>query len=274
VRTHHTVIRRRTGFAGLELANLWDYRELIVYLAWRDVLVRYKQTAIGIAWALIRPIFTMLVFVIVFGRLGKLPSDGVPYPLLTFSGLLAWQLFSNAFGESSASVVGSSSMISKVYFPRLIVPLSSVIASLIDFAVMLVFLVGLMIWYRVPVRPTVVFLPLFTLIALVFALGLGIWFSALFVKYRDIRHVLPFIVTMGTYISPVGFSSSIVPARWRPLYALNPMVATIDGMRWSLYGRPALHPGEIWIAIAVAIGVLLGGVYYFRQTETTFADLI
>jgi lipopolysaccharide transport system permease protein len=271
---HHTVIRRRTGLTALQLGEVWQYRELVAYLAWRDILVRYKQTAIGIAWALIRPIITMAVFVIVFGRIGKLPSNGIPYPLLTFAGLLAWQLFANAFNESSASVVGNSAMISKVYFPRLIVPISSVIASLIDFAIMCVFLVAMLLWYRMPVRPTIVFLPLFTLLVIVASLGFGIWFSALYVKYRDIRHLIPFIVQMGTYISPVGFSSSVVPEHWRLLYALNPMVAAIDGFRWALFGSPSLRPLEILMAFVVSLSVLIGGVYYFKQTERTFADVI
>jgi lipopolysaccharide transport system permease protein len=274
MQTHHLVIRHRTGLARLQLSELWDYRELIAYLAWRDILVRYKQTVIGVAWALVRPLVTMVVFVVVFGKIGKLPSDGVPYPLLAFTGLLAWQLFSNAFGESSASVVGSSNMVSRVYFPRLIVPISSVVGSLIDFAIMCVVLVVLLLWYRIPIHLTILFLPFFIILLIVISLGLGIWFSALFVKYRDIRHVIPFLIQIGTYISPVGFSSSVVPARWRTLYALNPMVGVIDGFRWCLFQRPELHPTEIGIASAMAAALLIGGVYYFRQTERTFADII
>jgi lipopolysaccharide transport system permease protein len=271
---HHIVIRKRTGIAHLQLGELWEYRELIGFLAWRDILIRYKQTVIGVAWALVRPLATMFVFVLVFGRIGKLPSDGVPYALLTFSGLLPWQLFSNAFGESSASIVGNSTMISKVYFPRLIAPVSSVIGSLIDFAIMCVVLAGLLLWYRIPVGPTIVWLPAFTLLVMIVSLGFGIWFSALYVKYRDVRHLIPFIIQLGTYISPVGFSSSVVPAKWRLLYALNPLVAVIDGFRWSIFGRQPPHASELIASSSVAVIVLVGGMYYFRQTERTFADII
>lgn len=268
------VIRRRTGLAALQLGELWAFRELLALFAWRDVLVRYKQTAIGIAWALIRPLLTILVFTFVFGRLGNLPSGGVPYPLLTFAAVLPWQLFATALGESSMSVVGSAHILSKVYFPRLIVPLSSVIASLVDFAISLgIFLIALAV-YGVPFTVRLLALPLYIALCLLTALGLGFWFSALFVRFRDVRHLVPFIVQLGIYISPVGFSSEIVPERWRTLYALNPLVAVIDGFRWCTLGQPQVRPLEVALAAAVGTVLLISGAYYFRQTERTFADLI
>ena len=268
------VIRRRTGLAALQLIDVWNFRELLTLFAWRDILVRYKQTVIGILWALIRPLLTILVFTFVFGKLGNLPSHGVPYPLLTFAAVLPWQLFSTALNESSMSVVGYAHILSKVYFPRVLIPLSAVVASLVDFAISLViFLIALAI-YGVPFTPRILVLPLYIALCLTFALGLGFWFSALFVRYRDVRHLVPFIVQLGIYISPVGFSSDIVPERWRPLYALNPLVAVIDGFRWCTLGQPALRLGEAAMAFVVSVLLLISGLYYFRQTERTFADLV
>lgn len=270
----HIVIRRRSGLAALQLAEVWRYRELLALFAWRDVLVRYKQTAIGILWALIRPLLTIVVFTFVFGKLGNLPSGGVPYPLLTFAAILPWQLFSTALSESSMSVVGNAHILSKVYFPRILIPFSSVMASLVDFAVSLVIFLIALLAYGVPLTPRLLALPLYIGLCLVAALGLGFWFSALFVRYRDIRHLVPFIVQLGIYVSPVGFSSDIVPAQWRPLYALNPLVAVIDGFRWCTFGRPQLRPAELALAVAVSLIVLGSGIYYFRQTEREFADLV
>ncbi|HYH10661.1 MAG TPA: ABC transporter permease [Thermoanaerobaculia bacterium] len=268
------VIRRRTGLAALQLSDIWHFRELLALFAWRDVLVRYKQTVIGILWALIRPLLTILVFTFVFGKLGGLPSEGVPYPLLTFAAVLPWQLFATALGDSSVSVVGNAHILSKVYFPRVLIPISAVIASLVDFAISLViFLIALAV-YGVPFSPRLLALPLYIALCITFGLGLGFWFSALFVRYRDVRHLVPFIVQLGIYISPVGFSSDIVPERWRTLYALNPLVAVIDGFRWCTLGQPALRLGEITGAVAVSVILLISGIYYFRQTERTFADLV
>lgn len=272
--TAHIVIRRRTGLAALQLGDIWQYRELLGLFAWRDVLVRYKQTAFGVLWALIRPLLTILVFTFVFGKLGGLPSGGVPYPLLTFAAVLPWQLFSTALGESSASVVGSAHILSKVYFPRLLIPLSSVLASLVDFAISLAIFVIALALYGMPLTPRLLVLPFYIVLCLVAALGLGFWFSALFVRYRDVRHLVPFIMQLGIYVSPVGFSSDIVPERWRTLYALNPLVAVIDGFRWCTLGQPALRPGEIAVAVVLSVGLLLSGIYYFRQTERSFADLV
>ena len=219
--------------------DLWRYRELFYFLAWRDILVRYKQTVIGIAWALIRPLLTMAVFTVVFGKIAKLPSEGVPYPLLVFAAMLPWQFFATALGEASISLIGNSNLISKIYFPRLIVPAGSVITSFVDFLISGAFLVALMAWYRFVPDWRLLTLPFFILLAFAAALGSGLFLAALNVEYRDFRYIVPFIVQFGMYISPVGFSSSVVPEKWRLLYSLNPMVGVIDGFRWALLGGKA-----------------------------------
>jgi lipopolysaccharide transport system permease protein len=254
---------------------LWRYRELLLLLAYRDTSVHYKQTIIGIAWALVRPLTTMLVFVLVFSKVANLPSDDVPYPLLVLAGMLPWQLFASALGESSNSLVNNANLISKVYFPRLVVPLSSLAVGLVDFLICLPVLVALMIAYQVTPTWRLAFVPLFLGLALAAACSLGLWLCALNVRYRDVRYTIPFLVQVGLYLSPVGYSTSVVPEGWRWLFSLNPMVGVIDGMRWSLFGtRPPF--GEIsfalsWIVMTV---LLIGGVRYFRRTERTFADVI
>lgn len=256
--------------------DLWRYRELFYFLAWRDILVRYKQTVIGIAWSVLRPLLTMIVFTIVFGKLAKLPSDGeVPYPILVFAAMLPWQFFANAFADAGNSLITNSSMVSKVYFPRLIVPASTIIVSLVDLFISAFILAGLMLWYGYLPDTRIIFLPVFMLIAFFAVMGAGLWIAALNVKYRDFRYVIPFIVQFGLYISPVGFSSSIVPEEWRFLYSLNPMVGVIDGFRWSLLGGEAViyWPGMILSLSLVSI-ILITGVWYFRRTEKTFADVI
>jgi lipopolysaccharide transport system permease protein len=255
--------------------DLWNYRELFYFLAWRDILVRYKQTTIGIGWALLRPLLTMLVFTIVFGKLAKLPSDGVPYPILVFSALLPWQFFANAFSECSNSLIGNSHLISKVYFPRLILPTSSVIVSFVDFLISGAILLGLMAWYDFWLSWRVLVLPLFILVTFVAAMGAGCWISAMNVKYRDFRYIVPFIVQFGLYISPVGFSSAIIPEKWRMIYSLNPMVGVIDGFRWAVLGRDVIFyvPGLI-LSIGLVMMFFVTGIWYFRKTERTFADII
>jgi len=248
---------------------------LFYFLAWRDILVRYKQTAIGIAWAVIRPLLTMVVLTIVFGKLAKLPSEGVPYPILVFAAMLPWQFFANAFSESSNSLIGNANLISKVYFPRLVIPTSAVIVSFVDFFLSGIILIGLMAWYDFwPTWRVFTLLPLI-LISFATAMGAGFWISALNVKYRDFRYVVPFIVQFGLYISPVGFSSSVVPEKWRMIYSLNPMVGVIDGFRWAILGKDTLIyvPGFLLSMGLVAL-LLLTGVQYFRKTERTFADVI
>jgi len=255
--------------------DLWRYRELFYFLAWRDLLVRYKQTVVGAAWSLIRPFLTMIVLTVVFGRLGKMPSGGIPYPLLVFCGVLPWQFFSSALSESGNSLVGNSNLISKIYFPRLVMPASSVITSFVDFLISALFLLGLMIWFRFVPPATVAFLPFFVLLAFAASLGAGLWIAALMVEYRDFRIIVPFIVQFGLYISPVGFQSSIVPAKYRLIYALNPMVGVIDGFRWCLLGGQQVIS---WSGLAVStmgiVVLLFSGVWYFRKTEQFFADII
>jgi lipopolysaccharide transport system permease protein len=255
--------------------DLWRYRELMYFLAWRDILVRYKQTVIGVAWALIRPLLTMIIFTIVFGKLAKLPAGDTPYAILVFAGMLPWMFFANAFSEAAGSLIENASMVSKVYFPRLVIPVSAVIVSFVDFLISAVILVGLMFWYGFTPHWGVVLLPIFTLIAFLSAMGAGLWMAALNVRYRDFRYVVPFIVQLGLYISPVGFSSSIVPDQWRWLYSLNPMVGVIDGFRWAIIGgQSALYWPGFLISLAVVAFLLITGIIYFRKTEKTFADVI
>ena len=255
--------------------DLWRYRELFYFLAWRDILVRYKQTVIGLAWALIRPLLTMIVFVFVFGKLAKLPSDGVPYPILVFAALLPWQFFANAFTEAGNSLISNASMISKVYFPRLVVPTSAVIVSFIDFLISGIILVGLMVWYGFAPDWRILALPLFIFIAFVAAMGAGLWIAALNVKYRDFRYIIPFVVQFGLYVSPVGFSSNIVPEKWRLLYSINPMVGVIDGFRWAILGgNTQLYWPGFLLSLFLVLVILVTGIVYFRKTEKTFADVI
>jgi lipopolysaccharide transport system permease protein len=255
--------------------DLWRYRELFYFLAWRDILVRYKQTIIGIAWALIRPFLTMVVFTIVFGKLAKLPSEGVPYPILVFAAMLPWQFFSNALSGCSNSLISNANLIAKVYFPRLIVPASAVIVSFVDFMISGIILLGLMAWYDFLPSWRILTLPFFIIIAFAASMGAGLWLAALNVKYRDFRYIVPFIVQFGLYISPVGFSSTIVPQEWRLVYSLNPMVGVIDGFRWAILGGEAriYMPGFL-LSLGLVFGVLASGVWYFRKVERTFADVI
>ncbi len=255
-------------------ADLWRFRELLGFLAWRDIKVRYKQTTLGILWALIQPAVTLAVFTFIFGKLAGMPSGNAPYPLLVLCGLLPWQLFASAFSNSSGSLVANTHLISKIYFPRLIVPLSSVAVALIDFAVVLLLLAGMCVWWQFAPDWRIVFIPLFILLTLVTALGTGLWLTALTVKYRDFRFVVPFLLQVGLFLSPVGFSTANLPS-WRQVYALNPMVGAIDGFRWCLlHGEPALDPLNLAVSAGMAILLLLSGVWYFRRTERTFADLI
>jgi len=255
--------------------DLWNYRELFYFLAWRDILVRYKQTVIGILWALLRPLLIMLVFTIVFGKLAKLPSEGVPYPILVFAAMLPWQFFANAFSESSNSLIGNANLISKVYFPRLVIPTSSVIVSFVDFLISGIILIGLMFWYNFWPSWRLIALPALIIVAFAAAMGAGLWISALNVKYRDFRYIVPFIVQFGLYVSPVGFSSSVVPEQYRLLYSINPMVGVIDGFRWAILRTdvPFYLPGFL-LSIGLVALLFVGGLWFFRKTERTFADII
>ena len=255
--------------------DIWRYRELFYFLAWRDILVRYKQTAIGVAWALIRPFLTMIVFTVVFGNLAKLPSEGVPYPILVFSAMLPWQFFSNALSECSNSLISNSNLISKVYFPRLIVPISAIVVSFVDFMISGIILLGLMAWYNYVPSWRILMLPVFIAVAFAASIGAGLWLASLNVKYRDFRFIVPFITQFGLYISPVGFSSSIVPEQYRLLYSLNPMVGVIDGFRWSILGGESkLYLPGFALSLALVLLMLIAGVVYFRKMERTFADVI
>lgn len=256
--------------------DLWRYRELFYFLAWRDILVRYKQTAIGVAWALIRPFLTMVVFSVVFGRLANLPTEGgAPYPILVFAAMLPWQFFANALSECSNSLISNANLISKVYFPRLVVPTSAVIVSFVDFLISGIILLGLMAWYSAVPSWRVMTLPLFVAVAFAAAMGAGLWLAALNVQYRDFRYVVPFLVQFGLYISPVGFSSAIIPDRWRLLYSLNPMVGVIDGFRWAIIGGDVqlYWPGFL-LSLLLVMVLLVTGILYFRRMERTFADVI
>jgi len=256
-------------------ADLWRYRELFYFFAWRDTLVRYKQTAIGVLWALLRPVLTTVVFVFVFARLAKMPSDGIPYPLMVFAGMLPWQFFASALTEASGSLVTNASMISKIYFPRLIVPTSAIIVALVDLLISFVVLAAMMLFYQVVPTWRLLLLPIFVGITFVSAFGAGLWLAALNVEYRDFRYVLPFLVQFGLYISPVGFSSSVVPEKWRLLYSLNPMVGVIDGFRWAISGvESAIYWPGFLVSMLLITVIAVGGIWYFRKTERSFADVI
>lgn len=255
--------------------DLWRYRELFHVLAWRDVSVRYKQTVIGVGWALIRPLLTVMIFTFVFGRVAKLSSEGTaPYALLVFVGMLPWTFFSNAVSESSNSLVTNANLISKVYFPRLIVPASTLIVSLVDFCINMVFLMAMMIWYAWIPDWKILFLPFFVVLAIVASLGPNLWITALNVKYRDFRYIIPFIVQLGLYVSPVGFSSTVIPAEWRAVYSLNPIVCVIDGFRWCILGQTAFYWPGFLIGLTESLLVLWIGIRQFRKVEKSFADLI
>jgi lipopolysaccharide transport system permease protein len=257
-------------------ADIWRFRELFYFLAWRDILIRYKQTVLGVAWAVLRPFFTMLIFTILFSVVAKLPSVGtVPYAIMVMAGMLPWQFISASIGASSESLIISSNLISKVYFPRLIVPSSSIVTSFVDFLIALVLMAAMMAWYRFAPDWRLLFLPLFMILACGCALGFGLWLSALMVEYRDVRHIVPFIVQVGMYVSPVGFSSNVVPEKWRLLYSLNPAVGIIDGFRWSLLrGQMNLRWPAILFSVVITLALITSGIWYFRKMERTFADII
>jgi lipopolysaccharide transport system permease protein len=256
--------------------DLWRYRELFYFLAWRDILVRYKQTVIGMAWALIRPFLTMIVFTVVFGKLAKLPTEGgAPYPILVFAAMLPWQFFANSLSECSHSLITNSNLISKVYFPRLIVPTSAVVVSFVDFLISGMILLGLMAWYDFVPTWRIIILPFFIAVAFAASIGAGLWLASLNVQYRDFRYIVPFVVQFGLYISPVGFSSNVVPEKWRLLYSLNPMVGVIDGFRWAILGGEShLYLPGFFLSLGLVLISLISGIWYFRKMERTFADVI
>jgi len=255
--------------------DIWRFRELFVFLAWRDILVRYKQTAIGLAWSIIRPFLTMIVFTVIFGRIAKLPSEGVPYPILVYAAMLPWQFFSTSFSDASQSLLTNSNMLTKIYFPRLIIPASTVIVNLVDFLISFVILIGLMFWFHFTPPLTILLLPFFLILAFLTAMGAGLYTAALNVKYRDFKYIVPFVVQFGMYISPVGFSSNVVPDKWKLLYSLNPMVGVIDGFRWCILGgKSHIDIRGMVLSMSVICLMLIFGIWYFRKTEKTFADVI
>ncbi|MFM8321017.1 MAG: ABC transporter permease [Chloroflexota bacterium] len=270
----HIHVEPVRGFALLDLAEIWQYRELLFFLVWRDIKVRYKQTLLGAAWAVLQPVATMVVFSVIFGRLAGMPSDGLPYPLFSFGALLPWQLFSYALNESSNSIVNNQRLVTKIYFPRLVVPAAAVTAGLVDFAIALLVLFGLMLYYGVPLTARLLALPGLVLLALASALAVGLWLSTLNVRYRDVRHFTPFITQLWFYLTPIAYPTSLVPEALRPLYALNPMVGVVEGFRWALLGAQAVDGGVIAVSSAMVLLLLIGGLFYFRSMETVFADLL
>ena len=268
-------IKPSRGLAALNLRDLWVYRELVFFMVWRDIKVKYKQTLLGMAWAVIQPVMTMLVFTFLFGKVAKLPTEGIPYPVFSFTALLPWGLFVVALNQGSRSLVAHNNMVTKIYFPRLILPMSSVFAGLVDFAIAFVILVGLMLYYRVtPAYNLLWTLPLFLLLALITALGVALWLSAVNVKYRDVNHALPFLTQFWLFITPVAYSSSVISERWQILYSLNPMAGVVNGFRWALLGTGNGPDVTLWISAIISILIFISGLYYFRGMEKTFADTI
>lgn len=268
-----TVIRPPRGWVGINFPELWEYRELLYFLTWRDIKVRYKQTILGAAWAIIQPFFTMVVFSLFFGRLAKVPSEGIPYPIFAYAALVPWTFFTNGLTESSNSLVGSANLIKKVYFPRLTVPVSSILSGIVDFVLAFIVLLGMMLYYHVSPTWNVVWLPLLFLLAVVTALGVGLWLSAMNVQFRDIRYVVPFLAQFWMFATPIAYPSTLLSPPWRTLYGINPMVGVVEGFRWALLGTKAA-PGPILIVSSLAaLALLVGGAFYFRRMERTFADV-
>jgi len=262
------------GWASLKLDELWEYRELLYFLVWRDIKVRYKQTALGAAWAIIQPVFTMLIFTLFFGRLAKMPSDGIPYPLFSYAGLVPWVFFSHALMMTSESLVSSSGLIRKIYFPRLVIPLGTVLSGLVDFALAFAMLLLMMVRYKVTPSAHIIYLPLLVLLTITTALGVGLWLSTLNVRYRDVRYLVPFLVQFWLFATPIVYPSSLLPEPWRTLYGLNPMAGVVEGFRWALLGAKTAPGAMIWVSAAVALVLLIAGAFYFRRMEASFADTV
>jgi len=262
------------GRVALNLKSLWEYRELIYFLIWRDIKVRYKQTVLGAAWAIIQPFFTMVVFSIFFGRLAKMPSDGIPYPLFSYAALVPWTFFANGLGKASTSIVGSSNLISKVYFPRLCIPIASILSGIIDFALALMVLIGMMFHYNITLTANIVWLPLLLVLALTTSLGVSLWLSALNVQFRDVQHIIPFIVQFWLFATPVAYPSSLLSEPWRTLYGINPMVGVVEGFRWALLGVNTAPGPVILVSSLIALVLLVTGARHFRRMERTFADIV
>jgi len=263
-----------TSWVSLKLRELWEYRELLYFLTWRDVKVRYKQTVLGAAWAIIQPASTMIIFTLFFGRLAKIPSDSVPYPLFSFAALVPWTFFANGLMQASNSLVSGAELIKKVYFPRLVIPLAAVISGVIDFVLAFVVLLGMMAFYGVRPTTNVLWLPLFAMLALVASLGVGLWLSALNVQFRDVRYVVPFLIQIWLFATPIAYPSSMIPQPWRTLYGLNPMVGVVEGFRWALFNTDTSPGAIIALSTAMTLALLIGGAFYFRRMERNFADVV
>jgi lipopolysaccharide transport system permease protein len=268
-----TVIRPSKGWVSLKLRELWEYRELLYFLTWRDIKVRYKQTALGAAWAIIQPFFTMVVFSLFFGRLAQMPSDGIPYPIFSYAALVPWTFFANGLSQSSNSLVVSANLITKVYFPRLVVPIATVLSGAVDFALALIVLLGMMLFYGVAPTINILWLPFFLLLALITALGVGLWLSAMNVQFRDVRYAVPFLTQFWLFATPVAYPSSLLSEPWRTVYGLNPMVGVVEGFRWALLGAKTAPGPAIIVSSLAALGLLISGAFYFRRMEKTFADV-
>jgi lipopolysaccharide transport system permease protein len=262
------------GWVGLKLPELWQYRELIYFLTWRDIKVRYKQTALGAAWAVIQPFFTMLVFSVFFGRLAKMPSDGIPYPIFAYAALVPWTFFASGLTQSADSLVGSANLLRKVYFPRLLIPMASVFSGMVDFVIAFGVLLAMMLFYGLTPTVNVLWLPLLVLLALVTALGVGLWLSALNVMFRDVRYVVPFVVQFWLFATPIAYPSSLLQEPWRTIYGLNPMAGVVEGFRWALLGTSTAPGPMVSVSAAVAVVMLIGGAFFFRRMERTFADIV
>ena len=268
------VIDPPKGWVPLKLNELWNYRELVYFLTWRDIRVRYKQTALGAAWAIIQPLFAMLIFTMFFGKLAKVPSDGIPYPIFAFTGLVPWNFFANGLSHCSDSLVSSANLIKKVYFPRLAIPLSTVLAGVVDFSISFLVLLAMMIYFQVSFSWKILWIPAFLLLSVTTALGVGLWLSALNVQYRDVRYTVPFLVQLWMYSTPIAYPSSLLSEPWRTVYGLNPMVGVVEGFRWCLLGAKTEPGPMIAVSAAMAILILISGSFYFRRTEKRFADVV
>lgn len=269
------MIRAKRGWTSLDLRELWDYRELLYYLVWRDVKIRYKQTAIGVVWALLQPFLTMVIFTVIFGHFAKLPTNGVPYPILTYSALLPWMLFTSALGNATTSIVSNQGLVTKVYFPRLLIPFAPVVGSVVDFALAFLILIGLMVWYGFAPTVWVVLLPAFIVLALLTALAVGLWLSALNVRYRDVQYAIPFLIQIWFFATPIAYSALVFPANIRPFLGLNPLAGVVQGFRWALLGHQAGQVGHLMlVSVVIVLVLLVGGIAFFRRMEKSFADVI
>jgi lipopolysaccharide transport system permease protein len=267
-------IRPSSGWVPLNLRDLWEYRELLYFLVWRDIKVRYKQTVLGAAWAIIQPFFTMVVFSIFFGRLARISSEGIPYPIFSYTALVPWMYFASALAQASNSVVEHERVITKVYFPRLILPMASILSGLLDFAIAFTVLVGMMLFYGITPTTAIWTVPFFVLLVMMTALGVGLWLSALNVQYRDVRYTIPFLIQFWLFATPIAYPSNLVPEPWRTIYGLNPMAGVVEGFRWALLGKTHAPGPLLAVSALTVIGLLIGGLYYFRRMEDTFADVV